>query len=68
MCTALMARFPFQFQLRDFAASPPMTALLKPSPSQSLPLVAHYVSEFDVAPPQKSQERTQAGLRGDALA
>lgn len=62
---AFMARFPLLSQLRDFAESAPVQALL--GERQDMPLHVEYCVEFDVVPPQKSQDRTQDGLRTDSL-
>ena len=61
---AFMARFPFPSQLQEFAESPPVQALLDEERRLTLPLHAEYILEFETAPPQKSQERSQEmGLR-----
>jgi len=60
-----MARFPLPSQLQEFAESAPVQALL--SERQGMPLHLEYCVLFDVVPPQKSQERTQDGLRTDSL-
>lgn len=62
---AFMARFPLPSLLQDFAGSAPVQALL--GGRQGMPLRLEYCVEFDVVPPQKSQERTQDGLRTDSL-
>ena len=64
---AFMARFPLPSQLQEFAESAPVQALLDQRQRLSLPLHAEYILEFETAPPQKSQERTQDGTRGGSL-